>query len=758
MLTAAQREAVQHVDGPMLILAGPGSGKTRVVTHRIAHLLGEGVAASQIVALTFTNKAAEEMRSRVEALAPGKHVWLSTFHRFCARLLREHAACVGLEPNFTIYDVADSRRALKQTLEAIDRDSLYYTPEQVASAISQAKNRLITPEAYTRSAGSPLASVVAEVYPAYRQRLLDSNAVDFDDLLMHVATLLRSEPEIRRGLDERFRYVLVDEYQDTNLAQYAIARGLSIDHPNLAATGDPDQSIYGWRGATLSNILEFERDFPDARIVRLEQNYRSTRRILNVAAALIAHNKRRKEKDLFTENDEGRPVQLIAYPTHKREADAIVETIVAEIQSGGRRARDFAIFYRVNALSRAIESALREHGVAYQMVNGLEFFQRKEVKDVLAYLQLLNNSRDDVAFSRVINVPPRGIGHKTIERLGEHAARYRLPLLAAAREAGLIELLPKRAAIAVARFVAIFDGLGESIDPPVETLIEQVLDESGYREQLKQSDTNEDHDRLANIEELLTAAREFDQHHPEPGRLEAFLEQSSLVSDTDAFEAKDDCVTLMTLHASKGLEFPIVHIIAVEEGLIPHERSRDDPDQKEEERRLLFVGITRAQSELRLSYAAHREFRGQRRMTVPSSFQAELPVEQMDIQHPDGEVDYWELEAAQMQGASEWSDTSSDDVSFDPMQFEPDTHMPNALAERVITAAEMAGTSQRTTSVNEFTEGMAVLHPEYGLGQIVTLSGSPGNRVAAVQFSAGPLKKFVLRSCVLRPVEPRQSR
>ncbi|MEZ6072909.1 MAG: UvrD-helicase domain-containing protein [Pirellulales bacterium] len=765
MLTAAQREAVEHVDGPLLILAGPGSGKTRVVTHRIAHLLGEGVAASQIVALTFTNKAAEEMQSRVDALAPGKRVWLSTFHRFCARLLREYASCVGLEPNFTIYDAGDSRRALKQVLDELDRDSSFYPPEQISAAISKAKNRLVLPDDYAKSARSPLTSIAAEVYPRYRQRLLDSNAVDFDDLLLHVATLLRSEPEIRRSLDDRFRYVLVDEYQDTNLAQYAIARGLSIDHPNLAATGDPDQSIYGWRGATLSNILEFEKDFPDARVVRLEQNYRSTRRILDVAAALIAHNRLRKEKDLFTENDEGQPVQLTAYATHKHEADAIVAGIVADVTSGRRRARDFAIFYRVNALSRAIESSLREHGVAYQMVNGLEFFQRKEVKDVLAYLQLLNNPRDDVAFERIVNTPPRGIGRTTITRLWEHAARYRVPLLAAAREAGLIESLPKRSAVKVAQFVAMLDAVGETVDPPVETLIRRVIELSGYRDSLLASEIEEDQQRLANIEELLTAAREFDAQHPEPGRLEAFLEQTSLVSDTDAFEADDDRVTLMTLHAAKGLEFPVVHIVAMEQGLIPHERSLDEPDQLEEERRLLFVGITRAQSELRLSYASRREFRGQSRMTVPSMFQAELPVREMAVSEPDIALDDWAAAAQYHDEEDVWHDGADDahtagDISFDPDSFEAEapprasTPMDSSFAGRLVTAADMAaGSAGRTANEHEFVDGMTVLHPEYGLGQVVTVSGGPSKRMATVQFSAGPPKKFMLRSCVLRPVK-----
>ncbi len=408
-LTPAQREAVEHSDGPLLILAGPGSGKTRVITHRIAHMIAAGIPARSILALTFTNKAADEMQARVDALAPGERVWMGTFHRFCARLLRQYASYVGLSENYSIYDTQDSRRLLKRVIENAKVELTHYTPDRVANAISWTKNNLVSSTEYVPS-GDPLGKIVAVLYPAYQAALRDCNAVDFDDLLLHVATMLRENPELRGQLDARYRYILVDEYQDTNLAQYAIVRALSIDHPNLAVTGDPDQSIYGWRGANLNNILEFEKDYPDVSVVRLEQNYRSTKRILRAADALIAHNRRRKKKSLFTDNDEGRPVRLINYPTHKDEADVIAARIAADIHSGRRQAMDFAIFYRVNALSRTLEFALRQAGIPYQIIRGLEFFQRKEIKDVLAYLYLINNPADDVAFGRVINTPIRGIG------------------------------------------------------------------------------------------------------------------------------------------------------------------------------------------------------------------------------------------------------------------------------------------------------------------------------------------------------------
>ena len=510
-LTSAQAEAVNHIDGPLLILAGPGSGKTRVVTHRVANLLAHQISPRQILALTFTNKAADEMQARLQVLAPDQRVWMGTFHRFCARLLRQYAAYVGLSENYTIYDTQDSLRALKQAIERSDLELTHFTPQRIAQQISWTKNNLVTAGNYTPSTASPIGQVLARAYPAYQQVLTECNAVDFDDLLLHVATLLREHPEVRATLDERYRYILVDEYQDTNLAQYAIVRGMSIDHPNLAVTGDPDQSIYGWRGANLNNILEFERDYPDVKVVRLEQNYRSTQRILRVADDLISHNKRRKRKTLFTENDEGRPVKLVSYPTQKDEAEVIADRIAADLNSGRRRARDFAIFYRVNALSRTFEFALRDRGIPYQIIRGLEFFQRKEIKDVLAYLHLINNPRDDVAFDRIINTPPRGIGRTTLQRLAQHATRYRLSMVDAAREAGLIESLNKRAAVAVAKFVSMYDKLCESATEPVEAVLGHVLTESGYRQMLIESDAEEDDERLANIEELLTFAREFDR-------------------------------------------------------------------------------------------------------------------------------------------------------------------------------------------------------------------------------------------------------
>jgi DNA helicase-2/ATP-dependent DNA helicase PcrA len=635
-LNPAQREAVSHIEGPLLILAGPGSGKTRVVTHRIAWLLEHGVSAREILALTFTNKAAEEMRSRVERLVPGETVWVSTYHRFAARQLRRHASLVGLQENYTIYDADATAKAVRRAVQRARVDLTPFTPDQLRSAISWAKNQLIMPDDYEPRPGHPLGTLVKRVYPIYQKILLDSNATDFDDLLLHVAVILRESPELRQSLDQHYRYVLVDEYQDTNLVQYAIARALSVDCPNLAVTGDPDQSIYGWRGANLKNILEFERDYPQVKVVRLEQNYRSTKSVLRVADELIAHNIKRKQKRLFTANDQGSPVRLVTYADHYEEARDIAAQVSEAVRCGQRRARDFAVFYRVNALSLPLERAFREAGIPYQLIQGVEFFQRREIRDILAYLQLVYNPRDDETLLRIINTPTRGIGRTTVGRLADFAVANALSLLEAARERRHVASLSKRAVTLVGKFVKLIDGLTAVAHAPIEEMIGHVLAETGYKKQFEGSDDEDDLQRLANIEELLTAAREFDERTPGESRLDEFLEETSLVGDTDDWEAESDLVTLMTLHASKGLEFPVVFLIAAEEGLLPHERSRDKVDQLEEERRLLFVGITRAEEELQISRADKRDFRGQRKMTIPSQFLMELPRSEMEIEDRSG--------------------------------------------------------------------------------------------------------------------------
>lgn len=767
-LTAAQREAVQHIDGPMLMLAGPGSGKTRVVTHRIANLLHQGIPAYQIAALTFTNKAADEMRERVRRLAPGQDVWMGTFHRFCAQQLRRYASLVGLRENYSIYDTADSKQALKRAITAAKVSTSHTSPEQIAAVIGRAKNRLVSPEMMEGQSLRHNETVAARVYPVYQQQLLTANAVDFDDLLFHVARLLRENPELRAELDARYRYILVDEYQDTNLAQYAIVRSLSIDHPNLSVTGDPDQSIYGWRGADLNNILDFEKDYPRVKTVRLEKNYRSTPNILRAADELIRHNSRRKHKELLTDREDGTPVIMRLYENGYREADDIADQILGAVQRGEVQSGDVAVFCRMNALTRSLEHAFRSRGLPYKVINGVEFYQRKEIKDLLAYLHLLNNPANDIALQRIINTPTRGIGAKTLERLRDFADRQRLPLLEAARRVDEIDELAKRSATKVRKFVELYDRLAIKATAALEDLLLFLIEETGYRQYLEKSSADDQSNNpIANIDELVTAGVEFDRMHPDDGSLEAFLEEVALVSDTDVFESEDQRVTLMTMHAAKGLEFPWVFIIGVEDDLLPHYRCKDDPLQVEEERRLLFVGITRAEQRLQLSYCQRRAVRGDLRPVVASPFLMELPRAEMQLIEPDDagaffdpgdKWDYpesWDLPDE----ISESAGVTDDDLC----QLPPEeravpgeavgkvTGLPAAL----VTGAKLMDqqAKQDRLPVGAFRTGMVVEHDEYGSGRIIALTGRGPKRTATVDFFSGTERSFRLAFADLRPVE-----
>lgn len=767
-LTASQREAVAHLDGPMLILAGPGSGKTRVVTHRIANMLNNGVRPWQIAALTFTNKAADEMRTRVDSLAPGQPVWMGTFHRFCAQLLRRHATMVGLAENYSIYDTSDSKQAMKRAIAAAGVSTTHASPDQIASSISHAKNRLTTPEMMEGHALKPRDAIAARVYPVYQKQLLTANAVDFDDLLLHIARLLRENPEIRSELDHKYKYILVDEYQDTNLAQYAIVRALSIDAPNLAVTGDPDQSIYGWRGADLNNILDFEKDYPKVKTVRLEQNYRSTPNVLRVADQLIRHNRRRKPKKLFTENEEGAAVILRFYEDGYQEADSIVDEISNAVMTQGLRPSDFAIFCRMNAMTRSLEHAFRNRSIPYQIVNGLEFYQRREIKDLLAYLHLINNPNHDVALTRIINVPTRGIGAKTVERIRDHADKHGCTMLESARQADRIEGLAKRSATMVRKFIKIYDNLSIKATAPLEDLLRYLVEEIGFEQHLEKTSVDQqDGNSLANVDELISAAVEFDRQHPDDGSLEAFLEQVALVADSDAFDGSQERVTLMTLHAAKGLEFPHVFIIGVEDDMLPHKRSKESEAELEEERRLLFVGITRAKQWLQLSCCKRRAMRGDVRPVIPSPFLNELPLEEMKRVETSREQDWfdedpyahddsvdesypesWDLpDDASQQSAK----TSGVDKASPPREFAPDEttqltqdelaeavsrkkqqNVAVSIASSLKTAADLL--SNPTTPLRAYSEGMVVRHADHGDGTIVSITGRGPKRIARVRF------------------------
>lgn len=623
-LNQQQAQAVSIIEGPLMILAGPGSGKTRVITHRIAYMLQQGIPADRILALTFTNKAANELGHRIQRLVSGQFVWAGTFHRFCSRLLRQYGSFVGLSDNFSILDMDDATKLFSQAWDEAGIDDGFVSTSAVQAEISNAKNALIRAEEYRGRLGNPVGKVAEKVYPIYQKKMLQCNSVDFDDLLLWTAIILQENEELRERLDERFGYIMVDEYQDTNLAQYAIVRSLSNLYPNLAVTGDPDQSIYGWRGANIGNILGFERDYPQVQVVRLEQNYRSTQKILRVADRLIANNRLRKPKRLIATLEVGQPVRLKASPSPQDEALWIASEIKTLLAEGVWEPKDFAIFYRANWLSRNLEHELTSAGIPYQLVNGFEFYQRKEIKDLVAYLRLIVNPKNDVAFERVVNSPSRKIGKVTLDRLHELARNSQCSLLEACQAAMANPSSLGRAAASLQRFVAQIEKLQTVPWDLVRPVLEAVLEVTGYAKILEADQTEMSSERLGNIEELLSAADEFDKQHSVDGGLEAYLETAALVSDTDKFDGDVNHVKMMTMHAAKGLEFPCVYIVGVEEGILPHERSRKDEKDVEEERRLFFVGITRAQKELTLCHCDGRMRRGTFAMAPASSFLLEI--------------------------------------------------------------------------------------------------------------------------------------
>ncbi|MFL5341243.1 MAG: ATP-dependent helicase [Gemmataceae bacterium] len=726
-LTPAQQEAVTHFEGPLLILAGAGSGKTRVITRRVAWLLRQGVRPSNILAITFTNKAAGEMRQRVEALVPESKVWISTFHALGAKLLRIHAERLNMDRNFTIYDQDDRKKVLKEALAAAGLDDAKFTPDQIGGAISKAKNKLQRADQYGAKASDFFQQTVAHVYPLYEKRLRESNAVDFDDLLMIPALALRHDAELRAELDHRFRFLLIDEYQDTNGAQYEIARRLSIDQPNICVVGDPDQSIYRWRGSDIRNILDFERDFPDARVITLEKNYRSTKAILHAAGVLIDHNKQRKKKSLVTDNPAGEPVRVLTFADGLAEADQVAARIRDAARKGNRPFRDFAIFLRTNALSRTLESAFVKHGVPYQMIRGLAFYERKENRDVLAYLRLLRNPKDDVSFLRAVNEPTRGIGKVSLEHLKNYAQPRELSLLEAAGEVGKVTAVKGKAAAGLRQFHALITGLRDQLEKPPDEVVRQVIERSGYGAMLQTSKDEEDQQRYENIQELITAAGQFAREDPER-TIADFLETIALASDVDGYDERQDCVSVMTLHAAKGLEFPVVYILAVEQGILPHARSIESGEEAEveEERRLCFVGMTRAKEELYLCRANFREFGGQQKYAIASDFLHELPedVVSEDLGGSGGAqatLNYCRG------GGGAAARHGWDETGLLPPKPKPD--------ER------------------GFYVGALVEHDDYGVGKVIAMTGFGFTRHLRVRFAKGE-KLFVGDKVALSVIDP----
>ena len=730
-LNEPQRRAVTHMDGPLLVLAGAGSGKTRVITRRVAHLISRGVAPWQVLAITFTNKAAREMSERIRALGTPRGGTACTFHGLCARLLREFATEAGLSADYSIYDAADQKRVAKAAVEKADLASGMFAPARVLAAIGRAKTRLQMAEAFAAGASCFADQQMAKVYRLYEQMLSAANALDFDDLLMRMAFLLRDRPDVRRGLSERYRYILIDEYQDTNHAQYIIAHGIALDHENICATGDPDQSIYSWRGADIGNILEFESDYANAQVIRLVENYRSTGSILAAADRLISYNRNRRAKTLFTRRPKGDDLIVVTTTDEHAESAEVIRR-VRDLIARGRGHDDIAVFYRLNSLSRVLEEAFRKNGVPYRIARGVEFYNRKEIKDVLAYAKLLSNPRDDVACERIINVPPRGIGAKTIRRLRRFAEEARVGLFVAAQQATDIPALGKAAAARVAKFAALIGALKPLTDGPVKDLMEAVLNKTALETHFK-AVSGEDRTELTNVEELVTSAAEFDSEG-ENTTLADYLNLVTLVSDADRFEGGTGAVTLMTLHAAKGLEFPAVIIVGCEEGILPFYRAGTSDEQSEEERRLCFVGMTRAQDELILTRADYRGLRGVRQRQAPSKFLLELNgrhvthVDLSDHIAPDVQT----APAAASQGNRfQRRRTREIQPNYDDGFFDPEV-----ADEEACDLQGDAGGMRR---------GSRVRHQKFGAGRVAKIGRSGSYISAVVDFERFGRKTLVLK-------------
>src|SRR5215207_3950996 len=679
-LNPAQREAVLHTEGPLLVVAGAGSGKTRVLTHRVVHLIAAvGVQPNEILAITFTNKAAGEMRSRLEDLLPevARRIWILTFHAACGRILRREAPRLGYRTNFTIYDQADQVRLVKQCLEELERDPKRFVPRGIHEQISTAKNQLVDPAEYRNRVESFYDQTVADAYQLYQRRLFASNAVDFDDLLMLTVDVLERFPDVREKWQYSFRYILVDEYQDTNHAQYRLLQLLAEKHRNVCAVGDPDQSIYAFRGADIRNILEFERDFGETKTIALEQNYRSTNTILDSANAVISNNRERKPKNLWSELGEGEPVRVLEVEDEHSEA-RFVAAEIALLGEEGYNGSEIAVFYRTNAQSRVLEDVLVRQGVGYQVIGGPRFYERAEVKDVVAYLQTIDNPYDAVSLQRIANRPRRGIGDASLARLQTYADAHGISLweaLGHAEPAG-IAAAPLRA---VGQLHSLLQSLqAGALELEVPEVIERVLERSGYLDALRAERTIEAEGRIENLQELVSAAQEYQATAAEPS-LSGFLQEISLYSDQDAIRGEQSLVTLMTLHNAKGLEFRAVFMIGLEEGIFPHALSIEEQGL-EEERRLAYVGMTRAKERLVLIHASARSLYGSRSYNLPSRFLDELP---------DDKVERQRLKPASWSGYG--SPTGIAPRSDTPTLSTGDSVRHETLGEGVVTALEAGG-------------------------------------------------------------------
>ncbi|KHE93738.1 MAG: UvrD-helicase domain-containing protein [Candidatus Scalindua rubra] len=726
-VTESQKEAITHIDGPLLVIAGAGSGKTRVITRRVGYLVEKGIDPANILSITFTNKAANEMKERLGEFLNLRGMWISTFHAMCSRILRSEIEHLKFTRNFSIYDSGDQAKCIKDIMKELNLDTTHWRPSAVAASISNAKNELLSADEFAEYKSGYYNDVVSKIYTRYQQYLEANNALDFDDLLFKVVHLFKNFPEVLEKYQEKFKYILIDEYQDTNHAQYAITQLLAQRYENICATGDPDQSIYGWRGANIRNILNFEKDYPETKTVRLEQNYRSTKNILLVASEIINNNISRKPKSLWTENSEGNKVRIIHCEDENVEAKEIAANISEFVRNGNTHS-DIAVFYRTNAQSRVLETCMLREGIPYSIVGNVAFFKRKEIKDLLSYLKLCANPEDDLSFERIINVPARGIGATTIKRLREWAALNNANILEAISRVQEIKEIKGKSSKAVKDFQDIISGLHKIPTYPVMGFVKQVIEKIGYADYLVLSYEADSEERLENIEELVNAASEYDTKSPD-GSLQGFLEEVSLIADIDKWDDAADTVTLMTLHAAKGLEFPVVFIAGLEEGLLPHSQSKDSDDDVEEERRLCYVGITRAQRDLFLVHTRYRAKYGQRSACIPSRFLSEIPVdfvEEIDKTIYNSYVDklHTEFTAGYRESAEEV------DYQYDELPvFQLDEPQESV----------------------ELVSGDIVKHAIFGRGRVVKIA--PSSDTVYVDFNNVGMKKLALEYANLEKVE-----
>lgn len=717
-LNPPQREAVLHTEGPLLILAGAGSGKTRVITHRIAYLIGElNIPPPKILAVTFTNKAAEEMRERVVKIVGGRErgVWVGTFHATCVKILRKSATHVALPSSFVIYDEGDQLSLLRECLKELDLSERVIHPGVVRARISRAKNDLLTPAEFAAQAGDYLDERVAKIYYRYQAALTRSGALDFDDLLMETVRLFMERPAILGAYQELWRYIMVDEYQDTNHAQYRLIRLLTERHQNLAVVGDDDQSIYRWRGADLSNILDFERDYPLCKVIRLEQNYRSTQRILDAASSVIVRNRGRKIKQLWTENEIGEAVGFYHARDEAEEATFIVETMRHLTVEEGYGLNDFAVFYRVNAQSRVLEDTLRRVVIPYVIVGGLRFYERKEIRDLMAYLRLIANPADSVSFLRAVNVPPRGIGRTSLDRLSGFAAARGLSLWEACRAMEGERFLAARQLKALQEFRLLIERfIARLSELSVPDVVSALLHETGYVAQLEEEGTPEALSRIENLQELVSAAQDFARRSDDPS-LQGFLDMVALLTDVDeGMKEARGKVTLMTLHMAKGLEFPVVFIAGMEEGVFPHARAYTDPEELEEERRLCYVGMTRAKRRLFLTSAVQRRLYGGESFNLPSRFLEEITPDLVQ-----------RIDAPTSSYATPHVTHRESTTDGSPLRYDVDT--------------------DQAPFVDFYQPGIKVRHPEWGVGRIRERIGNGEETKVVVVFPGIGTKKLLVK-------------